>query len=352
MNWGIVSMISEPDPLVLAWVAHHLRLGAARIDIYLDKAAPELSAALAPLPQVHLHRVDGDHWPAALAPRPAQVGGRQRAVIQHCYDRSKVDWLLHIDADEFLRPAQKGRSWEDALAELGDEVDFASVLVAERVHVTRPDPDNIFDGVFRKPYPPRTPDLQATMAAIEGDALPFLDRGFAAYLTGKPFFRTGRGLPLGVHTPRNPRNFTGHTFPWRPLLHFDGLTSRSYILKKLRAIDQNPAAPLARIPNWREQNLAVLRARNDPATLEAIYHRIKCLDPDRLARLDELGLILRIDLNLPGALRAVFPDLDVDLSVAHFDSYPITWQKHPPMPLRWRLRFGAKMLAHRAGLKV
>jgi|GEM_PF-3307179 len=349
MNWGIASLISEPDPLVLTWVAHHLRLGAARIDIFLDTAAPALADTLAPLSQVRLHRIDADHWPDALGPRPAQIGARQRAVIQHCYDRADLDWLLHIDADEFLRPAQHGGAWDDVLAGLDNGIDYASVLVAERAHVGAPDADNIFDGVFRRPYPPR---LAAEMAGIERDALPFLDHGFAAYTSGKSFFRTGRGLPLGVHCPVNPGRFTGHTFPWRPLLHFDGLTAQSYIQKKLRAIDQNPAAPLSRIPNWREQNLAVLRSRDDPAALKALYHQMKCLSPDRLSRLDGLDLILRVDLDLPGALRVVLPGTEVDLSVAHFDSYPVTWVKHPPMPLRWRLRFGAKMLAHRAGFKV
>ncbi len=72
-------------------------------------------------------------------------------------------------------------------------------------------------------------------------------------------------------------------------MHFDGLTTRSFIQKKLRNIDQNPSAPLARIPNWREQNLAVLRHRTDPAKLDALYQLMKCLDPTRLEQLEELG---------------------------------------------------------------
>ena len=348
MSWGIVSMISEPDPLVLAWVAHHLRLGPARIDIYLDTPSPGLHDQLAALPQVHLHRIDGARWPDKLGPRPAQVGRRQRVLIQHCYDRAAVGWLLHIDADEFLRPAPAG-NWAAALAALQDKVDYASVRVLERAHIGRPDPANIFDGVFRRPYPP---DATEEMARIEGDAAPYLDRGFAAYASSKPFFRTGRNLPLGVHGPVNPRDFESHTFPGRLLLHYDGLTAQSYIQKKLRAIDQNPAAPLARIPSWREQNQAVLRHREDPDALNTLYARIKCLDPTRLARLEELGLILRHDLDLPAALEATFPGLSVDLSVAHYDSYPFTWQKHPTPPLHWRVRFGARMLAYRLGFRV
>ncbi len=62
-------------------------------------------------------------------------------------------------------------------------------------------------------------------------------------------------------------------------------------------------------------------------------------------------MILRHDLDLPAALAEVFPGKQIDLSVAHFDSYPIRWVKHPPPlpPLRWHIRFRTKMLAHRLG---
>lgn len=347
MRWGITAMVSEPDPLVLAWVAHYLAIGADHVWIYLDGDHASLRAQLANVAACTVIRVDAAHWPFDT-PRPSPVAARQRLALQHRYDLAQVEWLLHADVDEFLNMPDI-TTW---LAGLGDDIDYAFALVSERLHVTAPDPDNIFDGVFRIMTPAPLADQ---VAAIDGPGARFLDRGMAGYAGGKSFFRTGRGLEAKLHVPRYPRRFTRATLPGHPLLHFDGLTVATWLMKKQRLIAQQPNAVNSQHLSRRSQFRAISHIHDgphvndtDPATL---YHRIKCATPDRLAALDALGLIQRPQLDIPQALERYFPNLSVDLSTQAYDRFPITWAPYRAPPLPQRLRVFLARVARRLGLE-
>lgn len=311
MSWGIVSMISEPDPLVLAWVAHNLRLGADQITIFLDGDHPQLEKTLAGLEKVSLTRVDPDHWPFD-DPRPEKIGPRQVIALNNAYAHAEVDWLLHIDADEFL-DFEDVDSW---LAQLPSEVVSAMAHVAERFHVGAPDPRNIFDGVFRVPAPA---EMEDQLDRIDGAAAPYLDYGVTGYETGKSFFRVGRGLDLRVHCPFNPGSLVSQSLPGHPLLHFDGLTALSWVRKKQRLLRQQPKAIYVQRPGWRAQFRTVVDIEENITPLLELYHQLKCLSPERLTALEELGLIRHNKLDLLTAVRKVFPTLNHSHSVRRFE---------------------------------
>ena len=191
-----------------------------------------------------------------------------------------MDWLLHIDADEFLSASG---TVLHALAELPPETLVAQVPVAERVYLAAADPEFIFDGVFRLP---NAAAIQAEVDAIDGDAAQFLRQGMTRYPSSKAFFRVA-GLQIDIHSARNVTAAQLRTLQGWRLFHFDGLTSKT---GSARARD------LAQQPGWtsfaaarRAQLAEIAAADATPADLEALYLSIKQLSPERAAALRRLG---------------------------------------------------------------
>lgn len=333
MSWGIAAMISEPDPLVLAWAAHNIELGASELLVYLDGNHPEVERHLSSLPQITLTRIDPPHWPFP-DPRPPALGPRQRLLLKDACARTTVDWLFHTDADEFLAlPDISAR-----LEAMPPEVDFVYAQMAERMHITAPDPNDIFDGVFRKITPK---GLEEDIARIDGPAAPYLEEGVAGYPSGKSIVRMGREITMMVHMPANAGRLKRADLPGAPLLHFDGLTPKSWIRKKQRLLAQQPGAIYATRLGWRAQYRAVNGAKRGNAQLLPLYATIKCASEERLTALDRLGLITRHKLDHSGAVKRVF-GVELRKDQAHFDSYPVQCTRMS-IPSRWaQLLRGAK----------
>lgn len=318
MRWSVVATVSEPAPLVITFVAACFARGATEVQLYLDTPQPALEAALARVPACVLIHCDAAYWRVAAEGRPWAPSDRQRYNLQRAYDASGVDWLLHIDADEFLSASGDVAA---ALAALPETCLVAQVAVAERVYLTAPDPKNIFDGVFRRPNPL---PLQPQVDAIDGAAAQFLRQGMTSYPSSKAFFRTGRGLQADVHSARNVSVAEVGSLPGWRLFHFDGLTMQSWVRKKQRTLAQQPgwqAFAAAR----RAQLAAIAAADATQGGLEALYLSIKQLSPERAAALRALDLLTPGDLDLRRDLARVFPGLAVDLSVAGFDGHAVSY---------------------------
>jgi len=83
------------------FAAHHLDLGADQISIYPDDPTSGLVAGLQH-PKITVIVCDAAYW----ANKPAKAQGthqrRQALNATQSYRRSKLDWVAHLDVDEFL----------------------------------------------------------------------------------------------------------------------------------------------------------------------------------------------------------------------------------------------------------
>ncbi len=330
-RWDVCACVQEAAPLVCAFVAHHRHLGAGTIHLFLDGPQPEVSAALADLPFVKITVTDAAFWAAlGLPARPVRSGDRQRPALRQVMETAACDWVLHIDADEFLtcdgNPAA-------ILAAQPPETDYVFVPVAERVYLSDPDPADIFAGAFRRPA--RTPPARAALDAIDGEAAPYLDRGVTGYYSGKSFFRAGGRVPPGIHVPTPHDPARGARPAGLELLHFDGLTARHWTTKKLRSLGNHTGYLTGGDPPRMRQFEAALANRRTPDRLADLYLRLKVLSAERAEGLRRLGLLREERLDPRPALRAVLPGADLDLSVAAFDAFAVY---RPRWDDRWRLR--------------
>ncbi len=105
LRWGTVSLIKAPFEDIARFAAHHIGLGAARVHIYLDAPMPTSDLAfLRRHPALRITTCDADWWSRQKTPRMQAHQMRQAYVATQCYRRSTLDWLAHIDVDEFLLP--------------------------------------------------------------------------------------------------------------------------------------------------------------------------------------------------------------------------------------------------------
>ena len=105
VTWGIVTTVKAPVRAILDFVAHHVGLGAHRLIIHLDEDCPEARQALDRVPQCTAIVTDAAYW--GRRKRPEAHQGRQSHNATRAYRRNPgVDWLAHIDVDEFLWPTR------------------------------------------------------------------------------------------------------------------------------------------------------------------------------------------------------------------------------------------------------
>lgn len=323
MKWGIISMVSEPDPLIYAFVAHHLAEGASDIHLYFDVPNRKLEREITRHSAVRVTNCTARFWTSLGVERSWAPFERQKVICNHAYRQSTCDWMLHIDADEFV---VMDEALSARLQISADNPDFLQIPVAERVFIRGEPQRGIFDGVFRIPC---APGEDATLKAVYGDDLKFLDQGVTGYPSMKSFFRTGRNIRLGIHTGLPMEGVTYRTAAPGPrnLYHFDGLTAKSWSLKILRKMNQAPG--WVDIPEGprKEQFKAVHEVRHDQAAMSDVFWRINTVSETQAEQLEARALITTHDFRFEERIGAHFPKLNVDLSPEHFDNYGLNFKR-------------------------
>lgn len=313
IRWGIVATLAEPAPLVMAFVAHHLSLGASEMHIYFDDPNDPAADLLDWLPPVTVTRCTMDYWRATASWKPKRHNNRQSANATHAQSQCAVDFLLHCDADEFLRPKSDVPA---QLAEVPGDITWTKIFNLERAMVRGAAQSTIFDGVFKVFY-----QGMDTTPLRRSDLAPM---GFTGHAAGKPFVRTRIGMNIGIHVPRHGHIKARVVPPHHPadqieLVHFDGMTPLHWAAKFIRQAalipDRLAQLPPFRIAQWRE----IIGCVEDPDALRALYDRINGYDPDQIDALEDDGYITRDTFDLTPALTAVFPSQTVDLSPEAFD---------------------------------
>ncbi|MBF9043410.1 hypothetical protein HKCCE4037_08735 [Rhodobacterales bacterium HKCCE4037] len=313
-QWGVVATVAEPAPLVMAFVAHHLSLGAAEIHIYLDAPDDPAGEVLDWLPPVRVTRCDKAYWQAVAPRRPRRHNNRQSINATHAQSVCKVDFLLSCDADEFLRPMSDVQA---QIAEIPDWATWAKVFNLERAMIRGVPQRTIFDGAFKVHYQGRddTPLRRSELAPM----------GFTGHAAGKPLVRTKIGMNIGIHVPRHGHIKDRIVPPHYPadqieLVHFDGLTPLHWAGKFIRQAAKTPdrleQLPPFRIAQWKR----IAACLHDDAALRALYDEVNGYDAAELEALEDDGYVVQETFDPSAALASVFPGQTVDLSPKAFDA--------------------------------
>lgn len=197
-TWGLVATIKAPDQDILNFAAHHLDLGAHRVHVYLDAPNPQAEAALRAHPKCRVILCDDAYWQRRLRKgRPDKHQPRQSLNATHCLNkRPQVDWLAHIDVDEFLWPASPLPA---QLAALPEHTLSARIRPIEALAPDPTDPPTEGAQWFKSCARLQGQRREETNA-IYPTYGPHLNGGFLSHVAGKVFVRTGLpDISLRIH---------------------------------------------------------------------------------------------------------------------------------------------------------
>ncbi|ETX29499.1 glycosyltransferase family 2 protein [Roseivivax isoporae] len=289
-RWGLVSTVRAPAADIARFAAHHLALGAAELHLYLDAPDPATIAMLSADPRITAVACDDAWWATRRRPRMAAHQLRQlhNATLSYRAVAGRLDWLGHIDVDEFLLAE---RPVAEALDALPPEAEFARILPAE---LLAPEP-----GAQPRHFK-RAPRHMGVSRQVLQDIYPtfgmHLREGFLSHSAGKVFARPGRpGTRLGVHTLR--RDGAALRTPFR-LAHvllghahapsWD-LFERHFEFRRTRGSYRPDRSSGGRL--GRGDILALVHETEGMAGLRAFFDEV-CRDhPELRARLDAHGLL-------------------------------------------------------------
>ena len=292
-KWGIVATIKAETPAILRFVAYHFELGARRIYIYLDAPNEEAQEALRDHPKARVVRCDEGYWNRHNnGNRPAMHQPRQTFNATRAYKRAKeVDWLMHMDVDEFLVPDGQIAS---RLAALPDGTQCARARPMELL--AGGDPQT---GAAFKTFIPAGKQREQIVSNLYPTFGQHLKGGFLSHIAGKIFVRTGiEGLKFRIHNAflngeTNPNHIE---MPEINLAHFhatDWDTWQAHFTYRLNQgsyrADLGPARSRERGGITTHELFTLIREEEGIAGLRAFFDEVCADTPALRARLEAAG---------------------------------------------------------------
>ncbi|WP_299148560.1 glycosyltransferase family 2 protein [uncultured Tateyamaria sp.] len=309
-TWGLVATILAPAPEVLRFAAYHLEQGAHRLYIYLDAPNDAAFNHLKAHPKVRVQTCDTAHWQRLGGKRPGKHQVRQAMNATHAYHRrAEVDWLIHMDVDEFLVPQ-------------APVADLLSGL-PEQQAVARIRPMELLGGSATafKTFIPAGPARRKLVSEIYPTFGAYVKGGFLSHVAGKVFVRKGlddisiqihnafqNGGPLESGADIAQIDLAHCHAPswdaWRTA--FDYRHAKGSYRSDLR-----PAIPPENGGMSLHDLFAHLYDDQGEEGLRAFFDEVISDSPALRARLSKQGLLREVDLALDAALARHFPDAAV-----------------------------------------
>jgi hypothetical protein len=312
-RWGIVATIKAPRAAIERFAAWHLDQGAHRVILYLDDGDADLVRTLTRHPQVQVTLCDAAYW-QGRGRRPDKHQVRQTVNATHAHNRlaSDLDWLAHIDADEFIAPATPPDiPLATTLATLPDDVLCARLRPWEALEPTGPGPLH-FKGFTRDARARRDQTL-ALYPRYGG----WLNGGFLSHTAGKLVWRTGlKNLSVRIHNiyQNDVENPGMVELDAVPLLHFHA-ADRTHFIAAYRyrltrgsyRADLKPNRPREDGGLSMHDLLSQIEADAGQAGLTEFYTEVATARPDLLAGLQAAGRLLTRDFDPETARARHFP---------------------------------------------
>lgn len=311
-SWGVISTIKAPKQAVLNFCAHHLEMGADRLYIYLDEPDQDTFKSLKSHPKIRPVQCDAEWW-AKRKSRPDKHQARQFLNARHaCNRRADVDWLTHIDCDEFLLSDQAVSEVLEAmpLSALCGRIRPIEALADDPQNPTQP--DTCFKA-FHLPLKERN----AATDAIFPEFGPYLSGGFLSHVAGKMFFRAGIGMKVKIHNAYldDDENPGLVEMPDLSLAHLHAESWEAWRAQFDYRLDRGSyraalGPPPGRVKsglNMHQMFHALIDSDGEDG-LRRFHQEVCVATPELQARLADHGLLRRVNLELDRKRAAHFPD--------------------------------------------
>jgi len=316
-TWGVVATIKAPTQECLNFAAHYLDLGARRVHIYLDEDDRAARSALKRHPNCRVILTDENYWKRRRRHRgrPDSHQHRQTINATHCYNRNpEVDWLFHTDVDEFL--IAKTPICQQ-LAHIPRRALSARVRPLEAMQPDPKDPPPLGQ-IWCKGFDPLLKTRRAQTMKIYPRFGMHLNGGFISHVAGKVFVRTGRDkITIRIHSAfvnkvkdANPFDLTESDLIHLHAASWDAWQAR-YRYRLAHGSyrpDLKAAARHCLAAMTMHELFSTLEEQGGEDALRAFYQEVCVATPDLRARLDRLGHLHAVSLDLDAKRARHFPN--------------------------------------------
>ncbi|NKX36835.1 glycosyltransferase family 2 protein [Rhodobacteraceae bacterium R_SAG4] len=307
-KWGLVATLKADAQEILNFAAWHLEQGAHRLFLYLDAPCPEALPHLENHPYIRVIETTEAHWQKRRSRVPVKHQVRQSLNATRAYRRQArdLDWLIHIDVDEFLWSTSPIKT---QLASLTDDTICARVRPLELLAGSN---DQF------KARVPQGSSASATSARLYPRFGGYLKGGFVSHIQGKVFVRCGLSdVELRIHNVfvDGVENPAQTELDDMGLCHFHAsdwehwLNHYRYRLQKgsYRA-DLRPAQPRETGGVTLHELLSSLESEEGESGLRAFFDEVCADSPDLRQKLTTEGLLRQRSLPLAQLRRKHFPE--------------------------------------------
>lgn len=314
-KWGLVTTVKAPTSAMLDFAAHHIELGAHRLYIYLDEPDPAGFSLLKAHPKIRVFTCDAAHWRKLSGNRPDKHQVRQTRNATHTYARpAEVDWLAHIDVDEFLWPQ---RPVGALLSALPSDAKCARIRPIESLSG---------NGIAFKAFIPAGPQREQIVQRLYPTFGRYVKGGFLSHLAGKLFVRTGLpDVTFRIHNIFQAGNSNPGEIPLDSidLCHCHAATwdhffaaYRFRLTQGSYRADLSPARAADDTGLTLHQLFTLIEQDQGADGLRRLYDELCADTPDRRRSLQTEGLLRLCDLDLAAKRRKHFPNFDEIIPVS------------------------------------
>ncbi len=303
-RWGICATVKAPVEQVLAFVAHHLELGADQIWLYFDDPADAAADVAQTLDRVTVTRCDAAYWAGFPWKRPERHQNRQGQNARRCYSLIDTAWLCHIDVDEFILPRKP-------ISEILDETPLETRAIQLAPWEALYDPtltDDIYTARhFRSALRGKT--RVAERRKVFGRFAFLLPTGMLSHAVGKCMFRTGiADLQTRLHgvVINGVREDVLGFQEDLPLLHFHAQRKEDWLGRLDFRLERGAY----------QHNLGLTTYLNvcGKAGRSGFYDKVQTAAPDMLEQLRSISAVIEVDLNLRAKVEKMLNGLNVQKS--------------------------------------
>ncbi|KKL15852.1 hypothetical protein LCGC14_2501460, partial [marine sediment metagenome] len=257
-------------------------------------------------PKIRVTTCDDAYWQKLCGKRPKKHQVRQTHNATHAYHRADdVDWLIHMDVDEFL---VADRDVGEVLIDLPTDQRIARIRPMEALSG---------DATAFKAFIPNGPNRAQIVSELYPTYGNYIKGGFLSHLAGKVFARTGMaGIRVQIHNVFQ-KNAVIEGPEQNPDIDLAHLHAKSWpewqaayryrIEKGSYRSELAPNRPRDRGGLSMHELFAMIEDEGGEPGLRAFFDEVCADTPNLRAALNAHGLLRHADLDLDAKMLRQFP---------------------------------------------
>ena len=296
-------MVREDAPVLRGFVDYYLAQGARRVVLYYDGTCP-LTPLAWPGHDIEIHNIDDAFKSRNASGDPKDLIATQEMIFTQAHAACATDWLLVVDADEFV--AVPGQTIAQALRGVPAAVEAVVFPVGEAVWGPEDDLDQEFGcSYFRLSSGRLDPGLLPRL--LYGDIAPLFRRGLLGHFAGKHALRRGVAVDkVGCHASRRNGRQIGVLstsrqagLPGSFVAHFDAISLARWEDKWSRRVSDS--VRVVAMGRGRSAQVHAAGRAVQEGRARAHFQRLYALNRTQARVLRLLGLLRRYDVFGSGA---------------------------------------------------